>query len=206
MMTRHKKTRAGTRAFKRRRSVYDGLETQKLARKKDGDQYKSSDWDADLQKQIDSPAPITGRNNEMISLASKMIWANHRLASDSEILFSFFRERYSSDVTDAEIRSAIKSARKYNSTTREDSRNSFGEARQREKVVSQKSTKKYNPKKVSKVSLEEIDFFGQFPIATSMFPSLKAICSRLCSGRMSMLLFRQTPTQARHRLKPVGNG
>jgi len=99
----------------------------------------------------------------MISLASKMIWANHRLASDSEILFSFFRERYSSDVTDAEIRSAIKSAWKYNSTTREDSRNSFGEARQREKVVSQKSTKKYNPKKVSKVSLEEIDFFRAAP-------------------------------------------
>jgi hypothetical protein len=153
-------------ALKRRRSVYDGLENQKLARKKDGDQYKNSDWNADLQKQIDSPAPITGRNNEMISLASKMIWANHRLASDSEILFSFFRERYSSDVTDAEIRSTVKSAWRYNSTTREDSKNSFGETRQREKVVSQKFTKKYNPKKVSRVSrvsLEEIDFFRAAP-------------------------------------------
>ena len=162
-MTGYKKTRAVTRAFKRRRSVYDGLENQKLARKKDGDQYKNSDWNADLQKQIDSPAPITGRNNEMISLASKMIWANHPLASDSETLFSFFRERYSSDVTDAEIRSTVKSAWRYNSTTREDSQNSFGETRQRKKVVSQKVTKKYNPKKVSRVSLEEIDFFRAAP-------------------------------------------
>ena len=60
-------------ALKRRRSVYDGLETQKLARKKDGDQYKSSDWDADLQKQIDSPAPITGRNNEMAAFVHSTV-------------------------------------------------------------------------------------------------------------------------------------
>jgi len=39
-------------ALKRRRSVYGGLETQKLARKKDGDQYKSSDWDRNLQDRI----------------------------------------------------------------------------------------------------------------------------------------------------------
>jgi len=44
MMTGHKKAPVVTGALKRRRSVFGGLETQKLAHKKYGDQYKNSDW------------------------------------------------------------------------------------------------------------------------------------------------------------------
>ncbi len=43
MMTRHKKAPVGAGALKRRRNVYNGMVRQKLARKKDGDQYKNSD-------------------------------------------------------------------------------------------------------------------------------------------------------------------
>tara|TARA_Y100000588_G_scaffold3882_1_gene5008 strand:+ start:287 stop:559 length:273 start_codon:yes stop_codon:yes gene_type:complete len=49
MMTGHKKAPVVAGALKRRRSVSNGLEIQKLARKKDGGQYKSSDWDRQLQ-------------------------------------------------------------------------------------------------------------------------------------------------------------
>ena len=54
-MTRHKKAPVGAGALKRRRNVYNGMVSQKLARKKDGDQYKNSDWDRQLQVWKDAP-------------------------------------------------------------------------------------------------------------------------------------------------------
>ena len=57
--------------------------------------------------------------------------ANHKLAIDSETLFSYFRERYPSDITDSEIKSDIKSAERYNTKTKRDS---SGTPRKRQKV------------------------------------------------------------------------
>ena len=54
-MTRHKKAPVGAGALKRRRNVYNGMVSQKLACKKDGDQYKNSDWDRQLQVWKDAP-------------------------------------------------------------------------------------------------------------------------------------------------------